>query len=440
VIQKLIKKIERKDAKVGVVGLGYVGLPYALEFAKRGFSVLGIDLNSQRVEAVRAGRSYILDIPSEELASLVKKGKLTATTDFARAGQCDVLNVCVPTPLNKTRDPDMSSIVSAFLELRKRIRKDQLFILSSTTYPGTTSELVLPMLNEVAVKKGLRVGRDFFLAFSPERIDPGNKKYNINDIPKVVGGITQQCVRASKAFYSQIVDHVIPVSSTSCAETVKLLENTFRSINIGLVNEVAIMCDKLGINVWEVIDAASSKPYGFMPFYPGPGLGGHCIPVDPNYLSWKLRALDYRAKFIELAEEVNKGMPFFVVEKLEKTMRERIRKSLLDSRVLILGVAYKKDVNDSRESPAFEVVDLLIKRGAIVTYHDPFIPNMKTDNFSLASARLTPYLIKAQDAVLVLTDHSTFEWEKIIPYCRLLFDTRNATKNVEKGSDKIARL
>jgi len=439
-IRELIKKIERKDAKVGVVGLGYVGLPYALEFAKRGFSVLGIDLNSQRVEAVHSGRSYILDIPSEELASLVKKGKLTATMDFSRAGKCDVLNICVPTPLNKTRDPDMSSIVSAFLELRKRIRKGQLFILSSTTYPGTTSELVLPMLNEVAVKKGLRVGRDFFLAFSPERIDPGNKKYQIHEIPKVVGGITQQCVRASMAFYSQIVEHVIPVSSTSCAETVKLLENTFRSINIGLVNEVAIMCDRLGINVWEVIEAASSKPYGFMPFYPGPGLGGHCIPVDPNYLSWKLRTLDYRAKFIELAEDVNKGMPYFVVEKLEKAMRERIGKSLLGSRILILGVAYKRDVNDSRESPAFEVVDLLIKKGALVTYHDPYIPNMKADNFSLASARLTPSLIKAQDAVLILTDHSTFEWNKIVPYCRLLFDTRNAAKNVEKGLDKIARL
>lgn len=436
----LIEKIEKKKARIGVIGLGYVGLPYAVEFAGKGFSVLGIDINRERVESIRSGRSYVLDIPSETIASLVKQKKMTAVTQYTDAGACDVLNICVPTPLNKMRDPDMTPIISAFQELRKKMRRGQLFILSSTTYPGTTSELVLPMLNERGSETGLKVGRDFFLAFSPERIDPGNRKYSVSRIPKVVGGITPLCQKVALTFYRQVVDKVIPVSSTNSAETVKLLENTFRSINIGLVNEVAIMCDRLGIDVWEVIEAAGSKPYGFMPFYPGPGLGGHCIPVDPNYLSWKLRSLDYRARFIELAEDVNRGMPRFVVDKLERAMRERLDRSLLGARILVLGVAYKRDVNDARESPAFEVIEHLLEKGARVAYHDPFIPRLEADSFSLKSVPLTRALLRVQDAVLVLTDHSSFVWQEIVPSCRLLFDTRNATKQIVKGAEKIARL
>ncbi len=439
-IRDVIKKIEGRKARVAVVGLGYVGLPYAVEFAKRGFSVLGIDINARRVAEVKAGRSYIPDIPSDEIASLVRDKRLTAATHFSGAAACDILNVCVPTPLNKMRDPDMAPIVTAFQDLRKRLRKGQLFILSSTTYPGTTSELVLPMLAEVGDKKGLKVGRDYFLAFSPERIDPGNKKYSVSQVPKVVGGITAQCQLVAKTFYEQVVDRVIPVSSTNSAEMVKLLENTFRSINIGLVNEVAIMGDRLGIDVWEVIDAASTKPYGFMPFYPGPGLGGHCIPVDPNYLSWKLRSLDYRARFIELAEDINRGMPPFVVEKLERAMKVRLGKSLLGARILVLGVAYKKDVNDVRESPAYEVIDHLRKNGAQVSFHDPYIPRLDADGYSLKSVRLTPSILKAQDGVLIVTDHSCFAWDEIAPHCRLLFDTRNATRNVTRGRKGIVRL
>ncbi len=439
-MKALIEKIEKKKARVGVIGLGYVGLPYAVEFARKGYSVLGVDVDARRVKAVRSGRSYVLDIPSEDLASLVRQGRLTPATTYREIGGCDVVNICVPTPLNKTRDPDMSFIVSACQEIRKKIRKGQLIILSSTTYPGTTSELVLPMLNERAQEKGLTVGRDFFLAFSPERIDPGNKKFTVSQVPKVVGGITQQCLKVAMAFYRQIVGQVIPVSSTKSAEMVKLLENTFRGINIGLVNEVAIMCDKLGINVWEVIEAARSKPYGFMPFYPGPGLGGHCIPIDPNYLSWKLRSLDYRARFIELAEDVNRGMPHFVVEKLERAMKDRLKKGFLGARILILGVAYKRDVNDARESPAFEVIEILLKKGAVVIYHDPYIPELEGASFFLKSVRLTSSLLKAQDAVLVLTDHSSFDWEEIIPKCKILFDTRNATKNVARGAERVVRL
>lgn len=416
-------KIKSRDAVVGIVGLGYVGLPLATEFAKAGFQVVGFDVSTPKVDAINRGASYIGDVPTEELAEQVRAGRFEATTDFDRLGQVDCISICVPTPLSKTKDPDMTYVESATREIQRRLRAGQLVILESTTYPGTTEELILPMLSE----GGLQVGEDFFLAFSPERVDPGNPTYQVRNTPKVVGGTTPACTELATALYGAAIDHVHPVSSTGAAEMVKLLENTFRSVNIGLVNEIAIMAGKLGLDVWEVIDAAATKPFGFMPFYPGPGLGGHCIPIDPLYLSWKLRTLNYKARFIELAAEINTSMPDFVVERVAWALNDR-EQSVRGSNVLVLGVAYKRDIDDVRESPALDVIALLRERGANVTYHDPFVPSLRLgDGATLESQQLTDESLSSADLVLITTGHSDFDYERVVDRAQLVFDTRNAT-------------
>jgi len=417
---------------VGVVGLGYVGLPLAVEFARAGFQVTGIDLNGAKVARVNAGDSYVGDVPDAVLAPLAREGKLRATTDFAGIAGLDTVNICVPTPLRKTKDPDMGFIVSACEEIAKHLHPGMLLILESTTYPGTTDELVLPMFE----RTGLRVGQDFFLCFSPERVDPGNPVYQTYNIPKVVGGVTAACSRMGALFYAQALERVVPVSSTQVAEMVKLLENTYRMINIGMVNELAMMCDRMGINVWEVIDAAATKPFGFMPFYPGPGLGGHCIPVDPFYLSWKTRQAGIEARFIDLAGYINGQMPQFVVDKVQNALNQR-GKPLNGARVHILGVAYKKDIDDIRESPALDVIHLLERRLARVTYSDPHVPELRADGLELRS--LAPEQAAAEaDCVLIITGHSAFNYPAVLERARLVVDTRNAMKGLV--SDKIVRL
>jgi UDP-N-acetyl-D-glucosamine dehydrogenase len=425
-------KIRRRTARVGIVGLGYVGLPLAVEFAKAGFSVTGIDIQESKVEKLNSGESYIQDVPPEVLRSLVEAKKLRATTDFSAVAELDTINIAVPTPLRKTKDPDMSYIVSACQEIAKHFAPGKLVILESTTYPGTTDELVLPMLEG----PGLKVGEQFFLCFSPERVDPGNPKFQTVNIPKVVGGITPACTRIGALFYSQALQKVVPVSSTSVAEMVKLLENTFRMINIGLVNEMALMCDRMGINVWEVIDAAATKPFGFMPFYPGPGLGGHCIPIDPFYLSWKTKQAGIEARFIELAGHINGQMPHFVVDKIQNALNDH-SKPLKGSHVHILGVAYKRDIDDVRESPALDIVLLLERRGARVTYSDPFVPKVRLDGRELAAQDANSMAAEA-DCVVVVTDHASFDYGAIVQNARLIVDTRNALKN--HASPKVVRL
>src|SRR5215469_7650823 len=378
--QTLADKIQSRSARVGIVGLGYVGLPLAVELAKAGFSVTGIDLQESKVARVNLGDSYIQDIPGGELAGLVESGQLRATSDFSAIAELDTVNICVPTPLRKTKDPDMSYIVSACQEIAKYLHPGMLVILESTTYPGTTDELVLPMLK----RPDIRVGEELFLCFSPERVDPGNSRFQTANIPKVVGGVTTECTKLGKLFYSQALQTVVPVSSTSVAEMVKLLENTFRMINIGLVNEMALMCDRMGVNIWEVIEAAATKPFGFMPFYPGPGLGGHCIPIDPFYLSWKTKQAGIEARFIELAGYINGQMPHFVVDKIQHALNDH-RKPLHGSRIHILGVAYKRDIDDVRESPALDIIHLLMRRGASVTYSDPYVPCLRIDSKELFS-------------------------------------------------------
>jgi UDP-N-acetyl-D-glucosamine dehydrogenase len=370
----LTAKIRTRTAKVGVIGLGYVGLPLAIEFANAGFSVTGVDVDSSKVDELRSGRSYVQDVPTDLVRQHVDSGRLRATTDFSTIRELDTVKIAVPTPLRKTKDPDMSYIVAATEQVAQYVHPSMLVILESTTYPGTTEELVLPILE----KSGLKVGEDFFLCFSPERVDPGNPQYQTRNIPKVVGGITPACTEMGALFYSQALDHVVPVSSTSVAEMVKLLENTFRMINIGLANEMAMMCDRMGINVWEVIDAAATKPFGFMPFYPGPGLGGHCIPIDPFYLSWKTKQAGIEARFIELAGYVNGQMPLFVVDKVQQALN-KVRKPVNGSHIHVLGVAYKRDIDDVRESPALDIMHLLEKRGARVTYSDPYVPSVRLD-------------------------------------------------------------
>src|SRR5476649_102247 len=373
--QVLAEKIRSRRARVGVVGLGYVGLPLAVEFARAGFDVTGIDLSEEKIRRVNAGDSYIGDIPSATLAPLVEAGKIRATTDFAAVLGLDTVNICVPTPLRKTKDPDMSYIVSASQEIARHFHAGMLVILESTTYPGTTDELVLPLL----AKSGLEVGRDFFLCFSPERVDPGNPQYHTSNIPKVVGGCTAACTEMGRLFYAQALEHVVPVNGTQVAEMVKLLENTFRMINIGLANEMAMMCDRMGINVWEVIDAAATKPFGFMPFYPGPGLGGHCIPIDPFYLAWKTKQAGIEARFIELAGYINGQMPHFVMDRIQGALNSH-SKPLMGSCVHILGVAYKRDIDDVRESPAIDIMHLLEKCGAKVSYSDPHVQEIRLQN------------------------------------------------------------
>jgi len=431
-IEELRKKLVTRTAKVGVVGLGYVGLPLAVEFAGAGFRVTGIDVQESKVGRLNLGDSYVQDIPSSTVADLINQHKFCATTDFSVISSLDTVNICVPTPLRKTKDPDMSYIVSACEGIAKHLHRGMLVILESTTYPGTTDELVLTMLEQ----SGLKVGRDFFLCFSPERVDPGNTNYQTRNIPKVVGGITQACTEIGALFYAQALERVVPVSSTQVAEMVKLLENTFRMINIGLVNEMAMMCDRMGINVWEVIEAAATKPFGFMPFYPGPGLGGHCIPIDPFYLSWKSKQAGIEARFIELAGYVNGQMPHFVVTKVQDALNE-LAKPLKGSRVHILGVAYKKDIDDCRESPALDIMHLLIARGALVTYSDPFVPNLRVDDSQLISESVA-LACAAADCVVIVTDHSTFDYAAIVEQSATIVDTRNALKQFSCG--KIVRL
>ena len=427
----LEEKIRNRHARVGVVGLGYVGLPLAVEFARAGFEVTGIDVSEEKARRVNCGDSYVGDVPSAVLAPLVQSGKLRAVSNFSAIRDLDTVNICVPTPLRKSKDPDMSYIVSACQEIAKHFHPGMLVILESTTYPGTTDELVLPMLAE----SGLEVGRDFFLCFSPERVDPGNPTYQTVNIPKVVGGHTARCTEIGRLFYSQALEHVVPVSSTRVAEMVKLLENTFRMINIGLVNEIAMMCDRMEINVWEIIEAAATKPFGFMPFYPGPGLGGHCIPIDPFYLSWKTRQAGFEARFIDLAGYINGQMPHFVVDKVQKALND-VGKPVLRSRIHIMGVAYKRNIDDLRESPAIDIMLLLKKRGAVLSYSDPHVPTLRLDGISLEAEG--EEAAAAADCVVIVTDHSAFDYAALVERAPLIVDTRNALKKFR--SPKIVTL
>jgi UDP-N-acetyl-D-glucosamine dehydrogenase len=428
------EKIQRKDVHVVVVGIGYVGLPLVVEFAQAGFRVTGYDLDKRKVDKLAVGDSYIEDIASELLRPHVANGRLKATTDESVLGTADAIIVCVPTPLNKTKEPDVSYIVSATEAIVRHFKPGQCVVLESTTYPGTTRELVAPMLE----KAGAKVGETVFLAFSPERVDPANKVFGTRNTPKVLGGATSNCLEVSVALYSKIIDKVVPVSSTDAAEMVKLLENTFRAVNIGLVNEVAIMCHKLGLDVWEIIDAAATKPFGFMKFTPGPGLGGHCIPIDPLYLSWKLRALKYTAEFIELADDINSGMPSYVVSRIADLLNDH-GKAIKGSKVLIVGVAYKKDVSDMRESPAIDVVELLHKKGAEIAYVDPYVPVFVEGSMRL-DALPTDTDASKFDIAIIVTDHTEFDYAKLVKSAPIVFDTRNATRVVSGAKDNVYRL
>src|SRR5882762_5035030 len=432
----LADKITNHTARVGIIGLGYVGLPLAMEFAKTGFSVTGIDVQESKVAQLNRGESYVQDVPDDVLRPLVESKKFQATTDFSVVSTLDTINIAVPTPLRKTKDPDMSFIVSACQETAKYFCPGKLVILESTTYPGTTDELVLPMLETPDMK----VGEQFFLCFSPERVDPGNPNFHTLNIPKVVGGITPACTKLGALFYSQALEKVVPVSSTSVAEMVKLLENTFRMINIGLVNEMALMCDRMGINVWEVIDAAATKPFGFMPFYPGPGLGGHCIPIDPFYLTWKAREFEFNTRFIELAGEINWQMPHHVVERTMDALNQQ-GKALKGANVLILGLAYKKNIDDLRESPSIRLIELFRERGAQVSYHDPYCPKMKEmrhqPKYMLEMESVSLETAKEADVVVIATDHDCVDYQQLVRDAKLVIDTRNATRNVTFGRDKV---
>ncbi len=429
--KELEVKIRSRRAKVGIVGLGYVGLPLAVELAGAGFSVTGIDISEAKTQRVNLADSYVGDVPSEALAPLVESGNLRATTDFSVIQELDTINICVPTPLRKTKDPDMSYIVSSCQEIAKYFHPGMLIILESTTYPGTTDEVMLPMFTQ----PGLEVGRDFFLCFSPERVDPGNAKFQTSNIPKVVGGHTPVCTELGRLFYSQALQQVVPVSSTRVAEMVKLLENTFRMINIGLVNEMALMCDRIGIDVWEVIDAAATKPFGFMPFYPGPGLGGHCIPIDPFYLSWKTKQAGIEARFIELAGYINGQMPHFVVDKIRDALNSRV-KPVRGSKIHIMGVAYKRNIDDVRESPALDVLLLLQRLGATLSYSDPHVPILHLDGTELVGQ--PDEAAASADCVVIITDHSAFDYKALVERAPLIVDTRNALKGINSG--KIVRL
>ncbi len=426
---RLKRRIGNAEIRTGVIGLGYVGLPLAVEFAKSGYDVVGLDIDARKVDAIGEGRSYIPDVSDSDVARLVASGHLRATTDFAAIAGMDTVNICVPTPLRKTKDPDVSYMVAAVTEVARYLHPGMLVILESTTYPGTTEELARPILEAT----GLKAGRDFFLAFSPERVDPGNPNFNTTNVPKVVGGTTRACADLAAALYARAIDRVVTVGSTRAAEMVKLLENTFRAVNIGLVNEIAMMCDTLGIDVWEVVDAAATKPFGFMPFYPGPGLGGHCIPIDPFYLSWKAKQNGFDARFIELAGEINGHMPEYVVSKVTAALNDQ-RKAVKGSRVLVLGVAYKRDINDVRESPALDVMKLLGEKGAEVFYADPHVPFLPADAWhgphALESVALDRESLERFDAVVITTDHSAFDYALILEYSRAVVDTRNALGRV----------
>jgi UDP-N-acetyl-D-glucosamine dehydrogenase len=424
---QLLEKIQSRSVQVGVVGLGYVGLPLVVEFARCGFQSVGLDLDAAKVAAVNRGTSYIPDTSSADVAALTAGGRLRATTDFGVISELDTINICVPTPLRKTKDPDMSFVVSAVQAVADHLHPGMLIVLESTTYPGTTEEVVQPILEA----GGLKAGVDFFLAFSPERVDPGNKVYNTHNVPKIIGGMTETCTRLAQALYGAAVETVIPVSSPRVAEMVKLLENTFRAVNIGLANEIALMCEKLGIDVWEVVNAAKTKPFGFMPFYPGPGLGGHCIPIDPLYLSWKAKQTGFEPRLIELAGQINSAMPHAVVEKIALALNQQ-KKPLNGSRILIAGVAYKRDVGDVRESPALDIMWLLHQQGAEVAYVDPHVPRLREHDWigerELFAEPLERTTFKHFDCVAILTDHSAFDWDKIVADAALIVDTRDAIK------------
>ena len=439
----LLERIERREAVVGVIGLGYVGLPLTVAFAEAGFRTVGIDVDEARVKSVVRGESYIADVPSTTLAALVardetKEARLSAVADYGALEEADVAIVCVPTPLSKTKDPDLSHVVAATEEISSRLRPGMLVVLESTAYPGTTEEIILPRLQS-ANGRDLVPGRDFFLAFSPERIDPGRTDWTVRNTPKVIGGVTEQCLEVAKKLYEAAVQKVVPVSSPKVAEMAKLLENTFRATNVALVNEIAIICSRLGVDVWEVIDAAKTKPFGFMPFYPGPGLGGHCIPVDPQFLAWKLRTLNYNARFIQLAEEINLGMPAYVVGKVTDALNDS-GKPVKGSRVLVVGVAYKADVGDIRDSPALDVIDLLREKGATVSYHDPHVPRLDLDGRSMESVRLAKEELEGADCVVITTAHSSYDWQWVVRNSRLIVDTRGATRKVEASPGRVVRL
>jgi UDP-N-acetyl-D-glucosamine dehydrogenase len=421
VAQELIRKAERREALFGIVGLGYVGLPLALELANAGYRVLGFDVIERVVEGLNEGRSHVKDISDAQLQEALAAGRFEATTDMARLGEPDAVSICVPTPLSKFKDPDVSYIVAATDAVKRTLRRGQAIILESTTYPGTTREILQPALEST----GLKIGTDFFLAFSPERVDPGNPVWQTHNTPKVVGGITENCTRVAVALYQPAIERLVPVSTTEAAELVKLLENTFRSVNIGLVNEMAIVCDKLGVNVWEVIDAAATKPFGFMKFLPGPGLGGHCIPIDPHYLAWKMRGLNYKTRFIDLAGELNTEMPLFWVRKVAEALNDQ-GKAVKGAAVLVLGVAYKRDIDDIRESPALDIIRLLEGQGARVAYSDPHVPCFSENGHEYRSVPLTQQSVTAADCVMIVTDHSDFDYSMVARHARLVVDTRNA--------------
>ncbi len=427
------KLIESRKAKVGIVGLGYVGLPLAVEFAQGGFAVTGFEVDAQKVRDIKDGESYIPDVPCDTISSLVKKGLLSATLDFAGLKKMDAVIICVPTPLRKSKDPDVSYIVSSVKETRKYLRRGQLIMLESTTYPGTTRELVKPMLEA----SGLKAGKDFHLAFSPERVDPGNKKYGVKNTPKVVGGLTPACTAHAAALYGAVINTVLPVSNTETAELVKLLENTFRAVNIAMINEMALMCHKLKLDVWEVVGAAASKPFGFMPFYPGPGIGGHCIPLDPHYLGWKMKTLNFEPRFIELAGAINSSMPEHVVARLGEILNEK-GKALSRSKVLMIGMAYKPDISDPRESPARDVLTLLEHTGAKADFYDPYVSETDVEGEVRRSRKDALKRIKEYDCVLVITPHSCIDYKALVKKARLVFDTRNATKGIK--DPKIFKL
>jgi UDP-N-acetyl-D-glucosamine dehydrogenase len=432
---QLLKKIKDHNATVGVVGLGYVGLPLAMEFAKAGFRVIGYDVSQRTVEGIMAGKSHIQDVPSSDVKGQVAAGRFLATTEESKLRDCDAVSIAVPTPLSKTRDPDMSYVQSATEAIARNCHPGMLIVLESTTYPGTTREVLLPRIEQ----QGLKVGENVFLAFSPERVDPGNPKWHTKNTPKVVGGVTAACSEVAAALYSACIDTVVPVSSAEAAELVKLLENTFRAVNIGLVNEMAIVCEKLGVDVWEVIDAAATKPFGFMKFTPGPGIGGHCIPLDPHYLAWKMRTLNYKTRFIDLASEINSEMPEFVVRKVARSLNDD-RKPVRGSRILILGVAYKKDIDDMRESPALDVMRLLEERGADVRYHDPCVPHFRENGHELHGVTLTAAELAQTDAVVIVTDHSTVDYQLVVDHAPLVVDTRNATAKTRASKARVVPL
>src|SRR5512147_2099731 len=436
--ETLIKKLKEKDVHIGILGLGYVGLPLAVVFGEAGFKVTGFDPDARKVDSLSRGVSYIPDVKTEAIEKLVKSGNLTATTDFSLLQEMDAVSICVPTPLRQTGDPDMSFIISATDELAKHMHKGMVVVLESTTYPGTTREVLLPKLG---TENGLVVGEDWFLAFSPERVDPGREDFTTLNTPKVMGGITPACCDVASKWYGMAIQHIHPVSSAEAAEMSKLLENTFRMINIGMVNEMAIMCERMGVDVWEVIDAAATKPFGFMKFTPGPGLGGHCIPIDPLYLSWKMKSFHYNARFIELASEINTNMPRYVVSRVMEGLNDR-GKALKGTKVLVLGVAYKPDIDDVRESPALDVIGLLQKKGAIVEYHDPYIPHVhhEAEGWHMDSIIDLMKSVKEADGVVIVTNHKVYDYKAIVESAAFVFDSRNATRKVAKDNKNVVRL